>query len=140
MSSKIKNQIKIEASLDRVWAVLGNLAAAYTWIPGIVSANVQGLNRVCLTADGQEIHEEISNYRAEKYTFSYQHLQQPLPIKNSHGIFTVEAAKTGSLVVWEAEFEVIDAAQKEELTAIINGYYQQALELLKQRVEASSGD
>jgi carbon monoxide dehydrogenase subunit G len=137
MSSKIKNHIKIEASPDQVWAILGDLTAAHSWIPGIISAKVQGSNRVCLTADGQEIREEISNYLAENYTFSYQHLQQPLPIKNSRGIFTVKAEGTGSLVVWEAEFEVFDPSQEIELVALINGYYQQALESLRQRVKAT---
>ena len=111
MSSKIQNRIKIAASPDRVWAVLGDLAAAHTWIPGITTAKVEGMKRVCTTADGREIREEISDYSAEKRTYRYKHLQQPLPVKNSHGIFTLQAEGAGSVVVWEAEFEVPDPTQ-----------------------------
>ncbi len=138
MSSKIQNHIKIAASPDRVWTVLGDLAAAHTWIPGLTSAKVEGINRVCLTVDGQEIREEISDYSTEKHTYSYRHLQQPLPVKNSHGTFTVAVEGVGSLVVWEAEFEVPDPTQEAAMVTMINGYYRQTLESLKQRVEAAS--
>ena len=137
MSSKIQNRIKIAALPDQVWAVLGDLAAAHSWIPGITTAKVEGMKRVCLTADGHEIREEIGDYSAEKRTYRYKHLQQPLPVKNSHGIFTVQAEGPGSVVVWEAEFEVPDPAQETEMVAMINGYYRQTLASLKQRVEAA---
>jgi uncharacterized protein YndB with AHSA1/START domain len=137
MSSKIQNRIKIAVSPDKVWAVLGDLAAAPTWIPGLASAKVEGMNRVCLTLDGQEIREEISDYSAEKRAYHYKHLQQPLPIKNSEGRFVVEAEGTGSVVVWEAELEVSNPAQEAEMMALIKGYYRQTLESLKQYVEAT---
>jgi mxaD protein len=138
MSSKIQNRIKIAASPDKVWAVLGDLAAAPTWIPGLTSARVEGMNRVCLTLDGQEIREEISNYSAKKRSYHYKHLQQPLPIKNSEGTFVVEAEGAGSVVVWDAELEAANPAQEAEMMALINGYYRQTLESLKQCVEATS--
>ena len=137
MSSNIQNQIKINASPDRVWAVLGDLAGVNVWVPGVTGAKLYGLNRVCTTADGHEIREEISGYSADERIYSYKHLQQPLPVNNSRGTLKVEADGPVSVVVWAAEFEVPDPAQEIEMVAMINGYYQQTLESLKQVVEQS---
>jgi uncharacterized protein YndB with AHSA1/START domain len=135
MSSKIQNKIAIESSPDRVWAVLGDLAGVSAWIPGVTGAKLYGLNRVCATADGHEIKEEITGYSADELIYSYKHLQQPLPVSNSRGTLKVEADGPASVVVWQAEFDVPDPAHETEMVAMINGYYQQTLESLKQAVE-----
>jgi hypothetical protein len=55
----IHKDITIAHSPDDVWALLRDLAAVSEWVPGIASARLDGTRRICTTADGAEIHEEI---------------------------------------------------------------------------------
>ena len=137
MSSKIQHRIKIEASPDQVWAVLGDLARAPEYVPGIVAAKVEGRQRLCVDAYGNEIREEISDYSEAQRSYTFKHLQAPLPVKRSQGKFTVEAEGEASLVVLEWEFEPLDAAQEAELTPMLDGAAKMTLENLRQRVEAA---
>lgn len=139
MSSKIQRRIKIEASPDQVWAVLGDLARAPEYVPGVVTAKVEGNQRLCLDAHGNEICEEINNYSQEQRSYTFKHLQVPLPVKRSQGKFTVEAEEgAASLVVMEWEFEPLDSAQEAELMPMLEGAAKMTLENLRQRVEAAS--
>lgn len=138
MSSKIQHQIKIEASPDQVWAVLGDLARAPEYVPGVVTAKVEGIQRICLDTHGNEIHEEISDYSQEQRSYTFKHLQVPLPVKGSQGKFTVEAEGAASMVVLEWEFEPLDPTQEAELAPMLDGAAKMTLENLRQRVEAAS--
>jgi hypothetical protein len=138
MSSKIQNRIKIEASPAQVWAVLGDLARAPEYVPGIVAAKVEGSQRLCTDTYGNEILEEISDYSQEQHSYVFKHLQVPLPVKRSQGKFTVEATGTASLVALEWEFEPLDPAQAAELRPMLDGAAKLTLENLRQRVEAAN--
>jgi uncharacterized protein YndB with AHSA1/START domain len=95
----LTNMIDIKASPETVWAVLGDLATTPDWLPGTVSASVDGATRVCVMADGSQVHEQISGYSAEDRTYQWRHLQVPLPVRDSHGTFTVTAGDAGSSTV-----------------------------------------
>jgi uncharacterized protein YndB with AHSA1/START domain len=127
---RLQNSIAIEASPEEVWAVLGDLEATPQWIPGVVSAQVDGDTRLCLTADGNEIRERIVGYSDEARTWSYEQSHVPLPITGSRGTLRVEPNERGAHVSWEAEFEA-----PEEVAAMVDGYYKQTLEALRLRVE-----
>ena len=126
----LHNSIAIDAAPDEVWSVLGDLAATPEWIPGIVSAEVTGDNRLCRTADGQEIRERIVDYSAEDRALSYEQSRVPLPIDRSRGTLRVLRDGAGSQVEWDAEFEAPD-----EIAAMVDGYYRQTLDALRLRVE-----
>jgi uncharacterized protein YndB with AHSA1/START domain len=128
--------ISIDATPDTVWAVLGDLAATSEWLPGTVTARLEGPIRICETADGGEIREEISDYSDERRTFRFRHLQVPLPIGNSSGTFVVQGgANAGSVVVLESEFAALDPDQEAEIERMFGGTLEQALESLRRRVE-----
>lgn len=59
----ITNTIDIKASPDHVWAVLTDFVGTHKWCPGVIAARIDGAMRVCTMADGQEIHEQISDIR-----------------------------------------------------------------------------
>lgn len=133
---QLRKTISIAASPDAVWDVLGDLAATREWLPGTVSARMEGSVRICETADGGEVHEEITDYSPERHTYRYRHLRVPLPVSNSSGKFSVEPVAGGSaVVVLESEFDALDPAMEPEIERMFGGALEQALESLRRRVE-----
>lgn len=133
---ELRNTIAIDASPEAVWDVLGDLRATSEWLPGIVAARMEGSTRICTTADGFDIREEISDYEPEQRSFRYQHVQVPMPVENSAGSFAVEPEKSdGAIVVLESSFEPVHSAQEAQVSQMIEGAFQKALESLKRRVE-----
>jgi carbon monoxide dehydrogenase subunit G len=130
---RLRNEIGIDAGADEVWGLVGDLAAAPEWVPGVVEARVEGDARVCRTAEGREIHERVTTSDGER-TLSYQQSQVPMPVEGSRGTLRVVADGTRSRVEWEAEFEAPD-----EVAAMVDGFYKQTLDSLKTRVESGRG-
>ncbi|MBI5379013.1 MAG: SRPBCC family protein [Nitrospirae bacterium] len=131
------NTVKIHASPEKVWAVVGDLAGVTKWIPMIAHAKVEGSKRVCTMADGSgELHESISEYSHTTRSYRYTIAEGPLPVKNYRGRFGVEAKGQGALVVWDTEFEVLDPSQEAAVGEIFQGIYTQCLELPKRRIES----
>lgn len=133
---KLRNVIRISASPDEVWNVLGDPLATPSWIPGLADARIDGKVRVCTTTDGNEIVEEVDYSDADRQ-FEYVQRQVPLPVKDSRGRMTVEAEGDGAEVLWDAEFEVLDPSQETEVVGMIDGFYKQTLESLRRCVESN---
>jgi uncharacterized protein YndB with AHSA1/START domain len=89
MPTTVTNTVDITADPDDVWAVLADLPATRWWLPGVVAARMDGDVRVCTMADGQEIHERISELSAGHRSFRFEHLRMPQPVQHSGGTFTV---------------------------------------------------
>jgi uncharacterized protein YndB with AHSA1/START domain len=134
----LRNSVRVARSPEEVWNLLGDLAAAPEWVPGVVEATVEGPERVCKTADGAEIRERIDDYSPRERTFSYVQTQVPLPITGSRGTLRVLGQGTEAEVVWEAEFEPAEGAP-ENLPELVEGSYRQALDSLRRRVESGRG-
>lgn len=135
---KLHNTVHIDASPDDVWAVLGDLAGVGAWISGITDVHVEAHKRVCTFANGSVQHEEIHDYSSEKRSYRYTIEGGPLPLKVNRGSFAIEEDGEGALVVWDAEVEVLSAAQEAEVTQMLDGAYKQTLESLRQLVESRS--
>jgi uncharacterized protein YndB with AHSA1/START domain len=133
--SQLRKTISMNASPEDVWAVLGDLAATPDWLPGTVSARLEDAIRICTTADGNTIREEISDYSPDRRTFTYRHLEVPLPVRDSSGTFTVEPEDGGAVVVLDARFEALDPALEGQIELMFGGALEQALESLRRRVE-----
>ncbi len=133
----LTNTIEIHASPETVWAVLGDLAATPDWLPGTVSARIDGTTRVCVMADGSHVQEQISGYSTEYRTFEWRHVQVPLPVRDSHGTFTVTARDdaASSTVTLHTQFEPLDRTAADGVTKMIDGAFQQSLEALRRFVE-----
>jgi uncharacterized protein YndB with AHSA1/START domain len=137
MSMTVTNVVDIAAEPDDVWAVLADLPATRWWNPGVVAARVDGEVRVCSMADGQEIHERISDVSPERRSYRFEHLRVPLPVQQSHGVFTVSAGSVAgtSRVVLQTTFVPLDATAGEELSGMVEGAFGQSLQSLRRYVE-----
>jgi uncharacterized protein YndB with AHSA1/START domain len=133
--AQLRKTVRIDATPDAVWEVLGDLAATPEWLPGTRSARMEGGIRTCSTVDGFDIRERISDYSAERRAYSFTHLDVPLPVRDSSGSFTVDPDGDGSLVVLETSFAALDPAHEEHVTGMIDGALTQALASLKRRIE-----
>lgn len=133
----ITNTIDISANPDDVWTVLADLPATRHWLPGVVSARMDGTLRICRLADGQEIHERISDISPERRTFRFEHVRVPLPVQHSGGTFTVAvgSAVDNATVTLRTTFEPLDPNAADQLTVMIGGAFQQSLESLRRYIE-----
>ena len=137
MSTTVTNTVEINAGPDDVWAVLADLPATRMWLPGVVSARMDDDLRICTTADGQEIHERISDISPEDRSYRFHHVLVPLPVQHSGGTFTVTAGTMPgtATVTLQTTFEPLDPAGVDELTIMIRDAFQQSLESLRRYVE-----
>jgi uncharacterized protein YndB with AHSA1/START domain len=133
----ITNTIDIKASPDDVWTVLADMPATRSWLPGVVAARLDGDVRICQMADGQEIHERISDISANRRTYRFEHLRVPLPVQRSGGTFTVTAGPgpDTAIVTLTTTFEPLDPTGADELSDMIHGAFQRSLESLRRYLE-----
>jgi ketosteroid isomerase-like protein/carbon monoxide dehydrogenase subunit G len=130
----IRNAVTIDRSPDDVWALLRELSAVTDWVPGIDAARVEGTRRICTTAEGMEIHEEIElDDRRRRY--EYTQTKHPLGFRKSRGSLAVSGNGAGARVSWDAEVEFADAAQEEQFLPLLEQGYASALETLKRSLE-----
>ena len=135
-SPRIDNEIEIDRSPDEVWALLADLAAVTRWVPGVTSARMEDMRRICTMEDGSEIHEEISGFSDEGRRYSYDQVVHPLGFARSEGTLAVQPNGAGaSRVVWNAEIEFADAAQEAQLLDMLRQGYAGALQRLKEVAE-----
>jgi mxaD protein len=133
---KIDNEIVIDRRPEDVWAILGDLRAVTRWVPGVASARIEGMRRICTMEDGGEIHEEISDFSDERRRFRYEQEVHPLGFKSSVGALAVEPQANGSSrVVWNAELEFAEAAEESKFLGMLEQGYAGALHRLKEVVE-----
>ena len=131
----ISTTVEIDATPEAVWAVLGDLTATPDWLPGVVSASFEGSTRICILADGTQIHEQISGHNNRQRSYHFRHLRTPLPVHNLHGSFTVAADAAGnSLVTLDTNFQPADPAPA-ELTDMIQNAFGQSLASLRRWIE-----
>lgn len=133
---RLTNTIEINARPEEVWAVLADLTSTRDWLPGVVSASLDGTTRICVMADGTQIHEQISDRSEEQRSYRFRHLLTPLPVRDLNGRFTVSGgAQGGAVVTLDVDFDPADPAAAAELSAMIDGAFGQSLESLRRWIE-----
>ena len=128
----IRTTITVAAPAERAWAVLGDLEAVDTWIPGVNNCRLEGRRRIC---NEGEIEEEIVAYTPEDRSYRYRHVKVPLPVRRSSGRLAVVDTPDGTAIDWEADVEWSDLSSAAEMTAMLEGVYRQVLESLRRRIE-----
>jgi carbon monoxide dehydrogenase subunit G len=134
--ARIDNEITIDRGPDEVWAVLGDLRAVTRWVPGVSSARMEGMRRICVMEDGSQIHEEIADFSDEQRRYAYTQPVHPLGFKRSAGTLAVEPDGHGSSrVVWSAEIDFADTSHEPEMLPMLRQGYAAALQRLKEVAE-----
>ena len=129
--------VDVAADPDTAWRVLGDLAAVDRWIPGVTRVEVDGLTRRCTFGDGRTQHERIEDYSPATRSYRYT-IDGGLPVRDNHGRFAVEAARSGARIVWESSFEALDPAAEGQISQRWAGMLPVVLGNLKALVEAAS--
>ncbi len=135
---EIEEEVVIDATPDAVWAVVGDLTAVTDYVPGIVQARMDGSTRVCVMADGQEIHEAISDLSAATRSYRYDHVKTPMPVDQSSGSFSVLARNGQTVARIEASLRAADPAMQTQLVDMMRGGVRQTLANLQTRVQGGS--
>lgn len=136
--AKITNAFDLDLDAAAAWRVVGDIADAASWVPGVVSARVDGDIRTCTTTDGGEIKEWISDRSDQEMSYRYEHLATPAPVRGSRGTLRVRPKGAGCRVEWDAEFTPADPAHAEEITAAMTTAFGQAARSLRRRVESAA--
>ena len=133
----ITNSIDIKAAPGEVWKVLGDLPATRDWLPGVVAVSIDGDVRICRMADGQEIHERISEVSDQQRGYRFEHIRVALPVRRSDGVFTVAEGpdRDTATVTLRTTFEPLDPAGASQLAATMRGAFEQSLRSLRRFVE-----
>lgn len=127
---KVVETIVINASPEKVWAMVGDFQGLHNWHPDVVSTEMNGENRVLSLAQSEEdknaekdvstITEELKKLDNEKMTIKYKIVDMSsdktvsykeikydvptIPVHNYLGTITVKAVDGGSEVTWTGKF------------------------------------
>jgi Polyketide cyclase / dehydrase and lipid transport len=128
----LRREIRINASADVVWKVVGRPEILYLWFPGIISSTVDGNTRVITTGTGIPMPEEIITNDSLQHRFQYRITS---PLFRSH-LATVDVLDVGDgtcMVVYSTE------ADPAVMALVIGGATTGALEELKRQFDAGVG-
>ncbi len=120
---KVVEKIVINASPDKVWAVVGDFAGIHKWHPAVVSTQMEGDKKRILTIGeegGPTITEELKKLDDENMMMKYKIVDMStvktveykgkkydvptVPVKNYLSIIKVKPVDDGSEVTWTGKF------------------------------------
>ena len=120
--SEQKVSVKINASPEKAWEIIGAGGGVDKWLEPIETCRLEGDKRYC-TAGGIEFAEDILKIDHEKKEFHYAiPKQHVIPVQNIIGVMRVHGKEENQSVVdWEWTFDVEEdqeATAKEIFTGL----------------------
>jgi len=151
---KVQEQVEINATPAKVWAVIGNFQDM-GWLAPVArtegeKGNEIGATRRLTLKDGGTVDEELYKYDAEKMSYSYRITAvdvKVLPVTNYSSTITVQpgADGKGSVVEWAGAFyrgfpnnEPPPELNDEAAIKAVTGLYRDGLDGLKKKIESGS--
>ncbi len=143
---KVTLEIKLDATPEEVWAVIGNFQDM-SWHPAVAASTGTGGNDPEATrilslgaADGPTIAEVLDKYSAEKRSYSYRITAVDvavLPVTNYSSHLTVKDDGGKAVVEWRGAFyrgfpnnDPPENLNDEAAVAAVTGVYQAGLDAL----------
>lgn len=146
--NQLSEQIRIDASPERVWGALSDITTMRSYMPGISEVQLRsesssgvGAIRHCVFEDGVELTERVLEWReGEGYTLEIVE-SKGVPMKSNVVTFQVAASGASSVVTQSMQYEMkgwIFAPLLERMAAgMMRKALRGALGGLKGHVEAS---
>jgi len=100
----VRHHIRIAASADHVWEVVGRPELLHLWFPGIVAGTVDGNTRTITTGQGVDMPEEIVANDRLLRRFQYR-ITAPVFQHHRGTIDVIELAPDDTLVVYSTDAE-----------------------------------
>ena len=157
---QVVEEIVINTTVEKAWAVVGDFSALHTWHPAIESTKMQSDDiRVLSLGEGKEITEKLLKHDDEQKMLKYkikdmtvvdtvefagkQFERKVLPVNTYTSILTVVAEGDGSKVTWKGKFyrayllnpPTPEGMGDKDATGTISAVYKQGLENLKSLLE-----
>ena len=121
--------IKITATPDQVWSVVGDVPNISRWLPFIEQSQLEGDYRMCVSKAGP-LRERILVRDDQARRTEYTILEAPMDIEFIHAALQVTPDDNGSCVEWSTT--VTPDALAEAFAPI----YREGLENMKRQLEA----
>lgn len=134
--SEVSMSVKLNASADEVWGLIGEYNALPDWHPMIAKSSLEdgGKVRRLEAGDGAVILERLE--QMEDYSCTYTITESPLPISGYRATLSVRAEGACCIVEWGSQFTP-DGASEEDVTGMIRGLYRAGLDALAKRFGAA---
>ncbi len=126
--------IRISASPEEVWQLIGGFDSLPDWLPYIPSSKVTEGGRVRHLAnpDGDAIVERLENFNDKERYYTYSIMKAPFPVTDYLSTIQVKEDIGGksSLVEWYGSFTPVGASDQEAID-LFHGIYKDGLEALQ---------
>lgn len=132
---EVNEEIEVAATVDQAWKLLSDYKSAHLYVPGLATSKMDGMTRVCVTVDGHEIHELISDESPETHSFRYEHVKTPMPVRLSRGRFSVSATSTGCRIRIQADLVAASTEMQARLIEMMRNGLRATLENLRRLLE-----
>jgi hypothetical protein len=136
----VREKIRIEAPVGRVWAMVGSFGAMEPWCPAIKAMELEGhgIGSVRIAhLEGMVSREQLLEVDSASYKIIYS-LVEPgaLPLHNIRSTMQLFAAGPNATdILWYSEADEIEAATKTMVGKVVGDFYQECLAGLKQLLE-----
>ncbi|RAS85827.1 SRPBCC family protein [Priestia endophytica] len=127
--------IKISASPDQVWKLIGGFNSLPDWLPAISSSELSEGGRVRHLTDrnGEEIVERLEVFNNKERCYTYSIIRSSFPVTDYQATIHVrkDTDSETSLVEWSGRFTSVGVSD-EEATNLFHGMYEANLKALEQ--------
>ena len=143
--------IRINASPEAVWAVVGNFNGTPRWLPLVVKSEIVlgtnnrvGAIRLVTRRNGTKVTERLLDRDPQDMRMAYTYVDGAVMATDYSPVLSVKDAGDGtSIVEWSAHFkplaysnEATSAQDERALTDFFDGVYKTGLDNLKRVVES----
>lgn len=132
LMASLRREIRVPATADEVWQVVGRPELLHLWFPGITGCTVDGSTRVITTGSGIPMPEQIITNDALQHRFQYT-ITAPLFRNHFATLDVIDLGDGTCVVVYSTD------AEPAVMALVIGGGTTGALEELRRQFEAGGG-